>query len=553
MTCRRYAPAAAVIVAALVVSTAGVWMSGTTDARAANSDLLFSEYVEGSSNNKALEIYNGTGRSVTLDGAYDVQIFANGSPTATSTIALAGTLDSGATFVLSQARAAPALLAAANQLTSNFLFNGNDALALRHAGIIIDVIGQIGVDPGEAWGSGELSTKDTTLRRNPAVMAGDIDGTDPFEPAAGWTGWPSDTFTGLGEHTAPAVNRMPQPEPDALSLDEDALQSTVDVLANDSDPDGDPLTVLAASADRGFASPTTLGDAVVYTPAPDFNGQDVVTYTVADPAGASATATVAVTVLPINDSPNASPDSVVVRPGITELDVLQNDTDPDGDSLTVRAVTQPANGKVMISASRTAVAYESDPGYIGTDRFTYDIADAAGATARATVELTVARPAGVDPCAHKPTLTGTPGRDILVGTPSDDVIHGVGDHDLILGRGGDDLICSGPQGDVIITRDGNDTIVTSDGHDLVISLDDDDVIHAHDGNDRIHAGAGDDQIMAGDGRNVLRGGDGDDHIVGGRDLDRIDGGRGLDTCDGGAGRNRLWRCEERDQARVSRP
>jgi predicted extracellular nuclease len=84
-------------------------------------ELFISEYVEGSSSNKALELYNGTGAPIALDGTYDIQIFANGSPTATATVALIGTIAAGDAFVLVRSAADPALLALADQTTANFL------------------------------------------------------------------------------------------------------------------------------------------------------------------------------------------------------------------------------------------------------------------------------------------------------------------------------------------------------------------------------------------------------------------------------------------------
>jgi predicted extracellular nuclease len=90
-------------------------------ATAAPTDLFISEYVEGSGSNKALELYNGTGAPIVLDGAYDVQLFANGSPTPTATIALTGTIASGDTFVLVRSASDPALLALGDQSTTNFL------------------------------------------------------------------------------------------------------------------------------------------------------------------------------------------------------------------------------------------------------------------------------------------------------------------------------------------------------------------------------------------------------------------------------------------------
>ena len=103
------------------VAALAVCISGT--ASAAPTELFFSEYIEGSSNNKALEIFNGTGAAVTLTGAYDVQIFANGSPTPTATIPLTGSIPNGDVFVLARSTAVAAVLTVADQTTTNFLFS----------------------------------------------------------------------------------------------------------------------------------------------------------------------------------------------------------------------------------------------------------------------------------------------------------------------------------------------------------------------------------------------------------------------------------------------
>ena len=186
---------------ALLATVAALATCITGTASAAPTELFFSEYVEGSSNNKALEIYNGTGAPVTLTGAYDVQIFANGSPTATATIPLTGSIPNGDVFVLARSTAVAAVLTVADQTTTNFLYNGNDAVALRNGGTIVDVIGQIGTDPGVEWGTGDTSTLDKTLRRKAAVQAGDPNGADVFDPASQWDGFPIDTFDGLGSHS----------------------------------------------------------------------------------------------------------------------------------------------------------------------------------------------------------------------------------------------------------------------------------------------------------------------------------------------------------------
>ena len=105
-----------VAVGALAVAVPVVLTPLPASADAAPTELFFSEYVEGSSNNKALEIYNGTGASVDLTaGGYSVQVFSNGAATAGTSVPLAGTLAAGDVFVLAQASADAAILAQADQ------------------------------------------------------------------------------------------------------------------------------------------------------------------------------------------------------------------------------------------------------------------------------------------------------------------------------------------------------------------------------------------------------------------------------------------------------
>ena len=167
------------------------------------TDLFFSEYIEGSSNNKALEIYNGTGAPVDLAaGSYNVQMFFNGSATAGLTINLSGVVANGDVFVLAQSSANAAILAQADQTNNAGWFNGDDAVVLRRGATIIDVIGQVGFDPGAEWGAALVSTADNTLRRMATVCTGDLDPSDAFDPAATWEGFATDVFDGLGAHSA---------------------------------------------------------------------------------------------------------------------------------------------------------------------------------------------------------------------------------------------------------------------------------------------------------------------------------------------------------------
>jgi hypothetical protein len=183
---------------------------------AAPTELFFSEYIEGSSNNKALEIYNGTGAAIDLAaGGYNVQMYFNGSASAGLTINLTGVVADGDVYVLAQSSANATILAQADQTNGSGWFNGDDAVVLRKGTTVLDVIGQIGFDPGSEWGTGLVSTADNTLRRKADICAGDTDGSNVFDPSLEWDGSATDTFDGLGAHTSncsgtPPVDDAPE-------------------------------------------------------------------------------------------------------------------------------------------------------------------------------------------------------------------------------------------------------------------------------------------------------------------------------------------------------
>ena len=162
------------------------------------------EYIEGSSFNKAIEIYNGTGAAVDLAaGGYTLELYSNGSPTVSQSMSLSGTVANGDVYVLANSGADAAILAQAD-VTNNAVinFNGDDAIVLRKNGAVVDAFGQVGFDPGSEWGSGLTSTADNTLRRKADVCAGDTNETDVFDPSVEWDGFANNTFDGLGSHTA---------------------------------------------------------------------------------------------------------------------------------------------------------------------------------------------------------------------------------------------------------------------------------------------------------------------------------------------------------------
>lgn len=165
----------------------------------AAADLYFSEYIEGSSNNKALEIYNSSANSVDLTG-HKVEMYFNGNTAASLTINLTGNIPANGVFVLAHGSANATILAAANQTNSSGWFNGDDAIVLKNDNTILDSIGQVGVDPGSEWGTGLNSTADNTLRRKTSITTGDVSINNSFDPALEWEGYAQDTFDHLGTY-----------------------------------------------------------------------------------------------------------------------------------------------------------------------------------------------------------------------------------------------------------------------------------------------------------------------------------------------------------------
>lgn len=170
------------------------------------ADLFFSEYVEGSSYNKYLEIYNGTGESVDLSD-YKVELYVNGQTTAKSSETLKGILENGQVIVLKHGKATIYDGIAISSSTINY--NGNDAIALIKISTdtYVDIFGTIGQDPGSTWMGSltdfVLSTKDKTLVRKPSIRSGVNKNPQKGFPALSfeWIGYPVDTADYLGSHT----------------------------------------------------------------------------------------------------------------------------------------------------------------------------------------------------------------------------------------------------------------------------------------------------------------------------------------------------------------
>jgi len=171
------------------------------EVEAATSELFFSEYIEGGSYNKALEIYNGTGAAVDLS-TYSVSRYSNGNTSPSDTHTLSGSLADGDVYVIAHASANAAILSETDLTDGVINHNGDDAYALFNGITTIDVIGRIGEDPGTSWGTEPITTVDHTLVRKATICAGDTDGSDAFDPATEWDAFDKDYTDALGSHTA---------------------------------------------------------------------------------------------------------------------------------------------------------------------------------------------------------------------------------------------------------------------------------------------------------------------------------------------------------------
>jgi hypothetical protein len=245
------------------------------------------------------------------------------------------------------------------------------------------------------------------------------DGTLTFTPNVDFTGRTAFEYTvedAEGE-TATAtvvvtseafVNAAPVAENDVIEAVEDGDPVTIDVLGNDEDPDGDPLTITeidgagaAVGAEvevEGGVAVLNADGTITFTPEADFSGDATFTYTVSDGAD-EASATVTVSVVAGNDPPEAVPDEATVEAGAgVEIDVLANDSDADGDELTVTHIdgaeiavgqeVEVEGGTVVLNEEGT-LTFTADEDFRGEASFEYTVSDGQNeATATVTVDVT---------------------------------------------------------------------------------------------------------------------------------------------------------------------
>jgi GH24 family phage-related lysozyme (muramidase) len=188
--------------------------------------------------------------------------------------------------------------------------------------------------------------------------------------------------------TVTNVNDAPVAVNDLATINEDSALTSINVIANDTNVDPDTLTLTAAaSSGTGTLALNVDGLSVDYTPAANFNGTEVITYTVSDGVLTDATGTLTLTVTPVNDPPVAKDQSLTFYIEDVSLDVTLTATDIESDALSFAIVTNPSNGTITLDGDKAT--YVANAGYLGSDSFTFKVNDGNIDSANATVSISV--------------------------------------------------------------------------------------------------------------------------------------------------------------------
>jgi len=262
-------------------------------------------------------------------------------------------------------------------------------------------------------------------------------GTDSviYTPLAGFSGLDTIRYTvcdtsnvcanGMIVVTIGFVNTPPNAMEDALTgILEDGGAATINVVANDSDIDGlaDSLKLSSITTPVNGGTATIVGDSTIsYTPALNFNGLDSVQYTVCDTSLGCATAWVVFTVDPVNDAPLAVNDTVFLAKDTTgaELTVLTNDSDIDGDALTVTTIGN-STQNIATTVVSNLIVYSAPTGFLGADTVTYKVTDGGGLMDTAMLIIIITDPNNIPPVAAPDFATTTSGVSVNVAVQEND-------------------------------------------------------------------------------------------------------------------------------------
>ncbi len=318
------------------------------------------------------------------------------TPTPTATPNATATAQAANATATAQAANATATAQSANRPP---IANDDQAATIENNQIIINVLANDSDD--------NLDPATVTLTNLPANGVAKVNqssGQISYAPNQGFSG--ADAFsyqvcdtaaacdTATVAITVTAANQAPLANADSASTPQDA-SIIIDVLANDSDPDGnlDPSTVTVSNSPaNGAAQINQATGHITYTPNQGFSGSDAFSYQVCDTAGDCATATVTVTVTTTNQAPLANDDSAATaQDNQVTIDVLANDSDSDGnlDPASLTISNGPANGAAQVNQATGHITYIPLPDFNGSDSFSYQVCDTAGACDTAMVAITV--------------------------------------------------------------------------------------------------------------------------------------------------------------------
>ena len=251
-------------------------------------------------------------------------------------------------------------------------------------------------------------------------------------------------------------NKPPKAKDDSAMTDEGEAVH-IDVLNNDFDPNGDPLKISGLGQAQNGTVEVKNDGTVAYTPDDGFVGKDSFVYRITDHRGGYDTAKVHVQVKDVNEAPIAKDDSAMTDEGqAVKINVLGNDSDPDGDAINVSSLEDASNGSVSLNNDGT-VTYTPDAGFVGKDSFEYHISDGNGGTDTASVHIDVKEVPD-----EKNLIEGNDRNNHLNGTNGDDTIKGFGGWDTLNGNGGNDHLIGGAGLDNLNGGAGNDVINGTD-------------------------------------------------------------------------------------------
>jgi cytochrome oxidase Cu insertion factor (SCO1/SenC/PrrC family) len=289
----------------------------------------------------------------------------------------------------------------------NLIGNGQGASGFTN-GVNSDLVGTAAnpINPllGELQDNGGPTLTHALLNGSPALNAGSNPNNLTYDQRGPVFNRVVGGATDIGAYEVQVINsnRSPDAVNDCAVTNEDTAV-TIAVLSNDIDPDGDAISLTNfTQATNGIVTRNTNGtatqtdDKLIYTPNANFFGTDSFTYSISDGKGGTDTATVSITVNPVNDPPDAVNDSAVTNEDTAvTIAVLSNDIDPDGDAISLITFTQGSKGTVTLNNNGTAtktddkLVYTPNTNFNGTDSFIYSISDGKGGTDTATVNITV--------------------------------------------------------------------------------------------------------------------------------------------------------------------